>query len=251
MYDYPPTRRRGFHFGLRSLLVSVTLICLLIGLIMRERRQSAIELAIADDLCERGCAIEVFGSPQSIGSCGEFSTQPVSFSRRLCGDRIESVFVSGSVTELPGLTSFSQLRKVDLGSTKVVDLTPLANIRTLTDLNISLTKISDLEPLSTLRSLHTLDASFSQVMDISPLEGLSALRSLDLNVTHVCDLTPLAQLSKLEVLLLCNAPVTNLSPIDGLENLTRVDLRRTHVPRDQIEALQQRLPTCIVEHDFD
>ena len=74
----------------------------------------------------------------------------------------------------------------------------------------------------------------------SPIIGV-VLRGPDTTDAH---LLPLKKLKKLKYLSLSGTRVSDLSPLAGLSGLTTLNLERTGVSAEQVEALRTRLPRC-------
>jgi len=96
---------------------------------------------------------------------------------------------------------------------------PLQNLSNLRTLDLASTRIRDLSPLAGLTNLETLYLTKTQVTDIMPLAELANLRSLNLVSTQVTDLSPIANLTSMRHLYLFNTQVTDLSPLANLKDL--------------------------------
>lgn len=153
---------------------------------------------------------------------------------RLVGDtRVAGTLLNADLGELPALwgafrraASLRQrdLRRLELGGTKVEDLSPLEGLYNLQVLNLSGTRVKDLSPLAGLKNLQALFLIGTWVKDLSPLAGLDSLQRLHFESTRVEDLSPLAGLHNLQELNLFGTPIEDLSPLAGLRNLLRLDL---------------------------
>ena len=96
----------------------------------------------------------------------------------------------------------TELRSIELHSSKVSDISALSNKVNLKYLGLSYTQIRDLRPVATLSGLEKLNMrSCRYVSDLAPLANLKNLK--ELNIQHcdgITDLTPLESLPKLDVL---------------------------------------------------
>jgi len=117
--------------------------------------------------------------------------RPVSLSLRNCqGIEMETLSEIGRISEL---------QKLDLGRTSLVNVSPLATLVNLQMLSLSETSIGDVSPLSGLMNLERLYLDETLVSDVSPLAGLVNLQILNLRGTLVSDVSPLSHLEKLKV----------------------------------------------------
>ncbi len=105
-------------------------------------------------------------------------------------------------------------------------------------------RTSNLSMLAKLKNLETLNLCGTKASDLSPLSELKNLRKLDISYTKVIDLSPLAELENLETLHLTNAEVNDLSPLAEVKNLKALHLRKTQVSDEQVQELEQALPSC-------
>lgn len=143
-----------------------------------------------------------------------------------------------SITDIRALSGLTGLTKLDLGSNSIVDISPLSGLTGLTELILDRNvtgawnplssengSIADFSPLSSLTNLTQLHLAYTGIDDVSMLSGMSELTILNLGRDYISDLTPLETLEKLEKLYLYNNPLT----------------------RQQIDALQAKLPDCLID----
>jgi Leucine-rich repeat (LRR) protein len=210
--DKPKPRRRRLRFGLRTLVVFITLLC--VGLAwLAWMWESAKEQR------------RVIAWVESKGG-------RMSFKDGRSDNWLQRSFVDGIIGS------------VDLSGTRVGDLSPLAGLEELKYIDLYDTPVSDVSPLAGLEKLEDLFLSNTSVTDVSPLEGLKGLGWLDLAGTPVSDVSPLAGLEGLTILGLSNTSVTDVSPLMGLEHLKILKLTNTQVSKDDVDRLQQALPDC-------
>jgi len=169
------------------------------------------------------------------------------------------------VDDLAAVSKLTNLRKLNISGTRVVDLVPLRNLTKLEVLDCSNTLVNDLSPLkyctnlkeiycngslvsdllpiSNFLRLEKLYAFTTPVSDLRPLSVLANLQDLRVYDTPINDLTPLANLKKLEILRFSYTQVADLLPIAGITSLERLHLEYTNVtdltPLQNLSNLKQ------------
>jgi len=275
MAESSPSRR--FRFSLRTLLALVVVVAVPLAWVAKERRQSAYETKVAEQLEADGFQVIELGGPYDQSENILFPSWPTRpwwhrLAQQVLGNRVLSVFKPIAEThDITALSRLSNLQYLELTDTQVSDITPLASVHgleylrldslplsdltplakltDLKDLSLSDTQVSDLAPLAHLENLEDLHLDVTQVADISALAGLKSLKSLWLDQTKVTDLGPLAGLKNLESLSVSETQIRDLTPLMGLKNLTHLRVTESAVTKDQVEALQKVLPNCKIEHD--
>jgi hypothetical protein len=210
--SFAQPRRRWFprSFGMRTLLVLIIVLALPLGWIAKERRQSAYELDLAEQLRKQSFSDIQFAGPYDTKDLSGKNPPPVWWhksARQLLGER---VFLLGSA-------------RAELN-----DLGPLAECTNLQGLEATSAAIHDLAPLSTLLSLKVLYLDHTQIQDLTPLAGLTKLQHLAIRGTKVSDLSPLRKLTGLQWLDVCD----------------------TQASDEQIAKLQQALPNCHIQRNM-
>ena len=127
----------------------------------------------------------------------------------------------------PEISELSDLRRLDLDGTQVVDISPLAHMEALQTLLLTGTQVADISPLARMEALQTLNLGGTQVADIAPLARMEALRTLYLHGTQVADIAPLARMEALRRLTLHGTQVADISPLARMEALQTLYLSRT------------------------
>ena len=87
---------------------------------------------------------------------------------------------SKEITDLAGLSSFSNLKKLNLANNMITDISELGKLKKLEMLHLEGNEISDVSGLASLVKLEFLDLEGNKVSDISALRRLKALSVLDL-----------------------------------------------------------------------
>ncbi len=127
----------------------------------------------------------------------------------------------------------------------VPSLRPLTKLRQLRVLYLYDGKAS-LAPLARVSGLRLLDLRGSKVPSLAPLKALQQLSILKLTLTNVNDLTPLTEMKGLKHLVLIGSNVTDLTPLFRMKSLSVLELSPLAVPKSNLAAFRQALPTAKV-----
>ncbi|HEY2841914.1 MAG TPA: leucine-rich repeat domain-containing protein [Pirellulales bacterium] len=234
-------RSRRFRFSLRTLLAVVIVVAIPVAWIAKERRQSAHEEQVAEQLLQYGFVYAELSGPYDSLELSRKATPQGwwrDLAREIMGERI--LEIAGppfpNPTRWPLVSAFN-------------DITPLAGLTKLESLYLRNSQIRDLTPLAGLTNLQELIIYVNPVSDLKPLAGLKNLKTLDIRRTPVSDLKPLASLKNLEGVNINDTQVSDLTPLAGLTKLKSVSVKRSPVSKGQVEALQKALPNCKIEHD--
>ena len=103
--------------------------------------------------------------------------------------------------------------------------------------------VADLEEMGARIMFSDEEASLPEWLDAGYCNRVT---ECDLDNTQIADLSPLAELKNLEVLDLSGTRVTDVSPLAELKSLILLALPGTKVTDQQVNALQQALPNCII-----
>lgn len=254
MAEPVPIHRRWFRFRLKTLLILVAVVAAPLSWIAKERRQSALETQLSDELHKPGDGRLKLGGPYDDWNARGYSQGwSRDLARNILGPRVFEISVSNSdFADLRPLTRLNHLKFLGLYETAVQDLaplakltdleylilecawgvkdiTPLARLTRLRGLRMEFVQDTDLSPLAKLTNLSSLDVDDTVVRDLSPLRGLTNLEVLSLDYTEVQDLAPLTGLKALKVLRVAHTQVENVLPLAGLTNLEVLDLKGTKV----------------------
>lgn len=88
--------------------------------------------------------------------------------------------------------------------------------------------------------------SGAHITELSELKRLPTLAELTLDGVSVSDLSPLTSFTTLESITLKNMSVDDISVLGDMYWLGGFYVKNTNVSRDQLNALQRRLPECII-----
>lgn len=244
-----PLRRRLMRFGLRGLLVLITLCALAFAYFdyyYLSVRRSFDELAAAgcyfDTQVPEGGVKEGLLHSQLLNWAGVETDPQLVFELVDENGKLKSLeplrsfpnlalfsSESSQVDDLEPLAKLKGLRWLKLNGTQIRDLSPLKDLSNLELLDISDTPVSTLKPLASLDSLVRLDATETRISDLDGIEGMTAIRRLNFDYCQITDLSPLASMKQLEVVEFSSNPITDLNPLEGLEQLKRIDLSATQV----------------------
>ena len=227
------------RFGIRHLLVLLTLACLLLGVRANHawRQQKAVEAIV-----NFGGRV-YYGTEVGLG-LEERRWQDVVGVRIKCADlsplrsltKIRTLTVERNARDLSPLRLLTDMEVIELWGAQVDDMSALRGLTKLHTLTIRDAQIRDLRPLVRLKRLCNLDLRGNPVHDIGSVDALSQLEHLDLTGTCISDLSPLASLTCLKALILEDNPlVSDLSPLENLASLEIVRLRNCSV--NDISAL--------------
>jgi internalin A len=136
----------------------------------------------------------------------------------------------GSIQNLTGLETASNLLTLDLGFNQLTNLSPLAGLTKLTQLHAGWNPLTNCAPLAGLTNLTYLDLNSDQLTNISPLGGLRKLGQLMVPWNHVLDASPVAGLTNLFWLDIggnrgpLDSSITNVTALTGLKHLQWLSL---------------------------
>lgn len=134
-----------------------------------------------------------------------------------------------TVVDLSPIRNLTELVEVDVSHTKVTDISVLKYANKITHINIEGTPVTDISVVKKMTALQHLDASGTKAGDLTPLMELIALTNVDVGVTPVQSLAPLQNLTALQVLDVSSTNVSDLMPLVALKSLTELSIDSTKV----------------------
>ena len=239
----PKARRRWYQFGLRTLLIGVTLAGCGFGWLGIKVQNSRQQAAVVAAIRKLGGDVLYDYQLNSDGVLDRAATPPgPAWLRAVIGDEF-----------------FMDVREVDLASTPTTDadLPLLARFPALEQLWLDGTRISgtglkDLKGLTKLTSLSLTGASISDA-GLAELTANTQLETLSLNGTKVTDrgLEHLKRLPHLKALGLNDTQISDvgLEHLESLPQLESLVLGNTKVTEQGVKNLQQALPNCKIDKD--
>ncbi len=151
---------------------------------------------------------------------------------------LESLVIDRGFTDGALIAPLSQLQRLRLYDSDVLDLSFLAQLKALRELDLSFGKFSDIGPLRKLNQLRALKLySAKQVKDWTPLANLTALEELDIGSTNVQSIKMLANLVSLKKLSIGFNNLRDIGPLRNLKNLE--ELEAEGIPAADLKPLSQ------------
>lgn len=230
----PPARRSWWQFGLRTLLVLISLIAVVTGYTVSWVKRSEAQKAFIARI-EKARGWVFYDRPANFD---DTTLGPIDrwIVEKLGPDYLWSIkeVTMGRPrdSKLPpeNLTSFAEfpsLEELYLTHTQVQDWTPLSKLPRLRSLQLSLLNDSVQANLSPCRQLQKLSLDAAQVRDITFLIGLDNLEELDLQYSDVQQLVGLAQLPKLRKLNCTRLQIQDFTPLAKCKQLEELSLWQT------------------------
>ena len=199
-----------YRISLRTAFVIMTLICLFLGINVRNaiRQKAAVEWASKNRMQV------YYGNGYQFGQVA----RP--------GRKAPPAPGPAWLRKLVGVDMLASVERVTFHSVPrdgtATELGPLADMRSLRELKIERLNIDDLSTMPQITKLERLYLGYTKIEDVAPLAKLTSLKHLSLNNTRVKDVSCLA----------------------SLKNLETLGLYKTHVSAADVRRLQMELPNC-------
>ena len=155
---------------------------------------------------------------------------------------------SSEVSNLGGIEKFTNLKKLEIESTKISDISVISNLTNLEELYIygnylikdfsrvtSNQNIKDITPITKLVNLKKLALSGYNISNISSLSTLTKLTELDLIDNKIKDITPISKLTNLQKLYLTLNEISDITTLSNLTNLEELQIGGNQI--DDLTAL--------------
>ena len=240
-----PTKSRWRRFSLRTFVISVTLLCVVLGRIATtasRQRDAKNEL-------------ERFGVSVMYEHEWQYSGKPRSLTSRLLEPVARHIDPNLVLPVTVVRTRYLEAPSLKAGAENTSSgvIAPISNLPNLQYLSLTHTNVKnkDIAQLAHLRDLETLNLHMTKMHE-GPIPGLDQLRLkfLRLNRTRIDDesIAALRAMKTLEHLDLTRTKVTDagLKHLESLPNLRKLILRRSLVTQNGYDAFEKDHPTVSV-----
>ena len=183
--------------------------------------------------------VDVISAPQSVSFGDPALERIIKDSLDLEFKEFVTIEAAGSLTalrardkyirDLSGLSSFVNLRLLNIGNNRIGDISPIGSLHRVTWLAIDHNRITTITPLQTLTELRTLHLSDNYVSDLTAIRSLISLTTFQAWHNSIVDLTPLSNLINLDTLGLGYNNITNISALEGLTGLSWLNLEGNNI----------------------
>lgn len=256
-------KRRRRRFGLRTLFIATTLICIFIGrwsYLSNEQEKAVAELRRLGHVVkyehEPPSVSALFGRKpaqpsirfpewlvKTLGQDWFYAVSEIRFFETSVPDdneqppfellrnlrHIRKIYCVGTINSFEELSHLSQLKELIFQHCKIESFVGLENnTRLQSILSWDNSRICSFKGLGKCKALRRLDAYY--VDDLTPLKGCTGLEELRVTESSIDDISPLAKCTKLKsVTLFCSKRVTDLAPVSKLNSLQGLFLRGAHI----------------------
>ena len=166
---------------------------------------------------------------------------------------LRTLILSGNtISDISALAKCAELEVLDLYGNTISDISALSGLTKLRSLSLLDNNITSAAALTNLTALTELHLSYNLIADISPLANLTKLTDLDLDGNGIKNISALSGLTALSNLSLEDNDITDLTPLYGMSALKTLYIRdNDKLSADEVRALQEALPNCIITTDLD
>ncbi len=241
-----PTKVSVRRISLRTLLIFVTLFCIVLGRITVTANQ---QREAKEELQRLGVSVMYEHEWQYPGKSRSLASRLLEPLARYIDPNLvlPITVVRTRYLEAPSLKGGAEYTSSDV-------ITPISKLPHLHELSLTHTNVtnSDISQLTHLSDLGSLDLHMTKMHE-GPKHGLEQLRlkSLFLNRTRIDDesIVALRAMKTLEHLDLTRTKVTDsgLKHLDSLPNLKKLVLRRSLVTKEGFETFKKKHPTVSVD----
>ena len=220
------SRRRWLRFGLRSLLVLMSVIAITFAFVLDAVRRD--ERAIAAIEAVDG---EVFRDPSATGKYLRY-VLPESLSDQLSSSWFNTVkhvdFSQSDATDVSMLEDLPAIKYLCLQCTDVTDFAPITKLQNLRSISFECTLVNDLSPLVHCPKLEQVYLCYirsdRKSLNLEPLSHLKKLERLDLSTAPVSDISVLSECRSLRRLSIRRTNVRSIEPLRGMQNLKHLEI---------------------------
>ncbi len=159
---------------------------------------------------------------------------------------------AGKISDLTGLSAFSNLEVLYLDQNRISDISELGLIHTLKIVNLEYNYISDLAPVAALSNLEQLELRENTVHDISPVSYCQELKVLDFRDNVVDDISSLQDMISLKQLVMSGNRIESLDPVSDLKDLWYLSFNKNPVNDiNPVRNLQNLTTLCMSGTDVE
>lgn len=250
--ESPPIKRRYFRYSVRTLFIVATLLCVLLGTVVRQARIQ--RFAVEAILEKGGEVVYLHQDTKSVAPGPEWLREIIGDEYFFRVNRVTFIFEKADDTALAVIGKLTDLKGLAIAEAQITSagLKHLARLTDLESLELQDTLVTsdDLVNLKGLTYLKSLQLNNTKVTDdsIEHLKELTHLEGLWLVNTQISDagLVDIRDMISLQMLFLNGTQITDagLDNLESLTNLRTLTLSDTQVTVEGVKKLQQAIPKC-------
>ncbi|MDP3450812.1 MAG: hypothetical protein Q8R87_09535, partial [Anaerolineaceae bacterium] len=131
---------------------------------------------------------------------------------------------NGNISSLKDLSSFTNLKIINIALENISDLTPLSGLDKLEKVVLKHNPVEDVTPLAGLPFLKEIVLFDSRVTDLNSLATCPNLESIDIGKTHVTSIDSISELRNITSLAVKQTVLDSLTGIEGFSRLKQIRL---------------------------
>lgn len=131
---------------------------------------------------------------------------------------------NGNISSLKDLSSFTNLKIINIALENISDLSPLSSLDKLEKVVLKHNPIGDITPLAGLPFLKEVVLFDSRVTDLNALATCPNLESIDIGKTYVTSIDSISELRNITSLAVKQTVLDSLTGIEGLSRLKQIRL---------------------------
>ncbi|KAL3136560.1 hypothetical protein ABBQ38_005806 [Trebouxia sp. C0009 RCD-2024] len=164
---------------------------------------------------------------------------------------LELVLYDNNISQLPDLSAFASLEKLDLSINQLRSMAPLSTLQapSLRELYLTSNKLSSIESLSSLCKLELLELGDNRISQLAGLDSLQSLRELWLGRNRVTSISGLSSLTSLRRLSLQSNRLTSMKGIGACRALQELYLSHNGISQLEDVSLLPELQILDVSNN--
>jgi serine/threonine protein kinase len=131
---------------------------------------------------------------------------------------------NGNISSLKDLSSFTNLKIINIALENISDLTPLSGLDKLEKVVLKHNPVEDVTPLAGLRFLKEIVIFDSRVTDLNSLASCPSLESIDIGKSYVTSIDSIRELKNLSTLAAKHTVIESLTGIEVFSRLKQIRL---------------------------